>query len=750
MKTPLLAAFALSLLSSPPVNAAPLSLWYQEPAKSWMTEALPIGNGRMGAMIFGGVDQERIQFNVDSLWTGHEGDTGMYQNFGELLIDFTKADGEAGGYRRELDISKAVHTVGFTKGGVKFTREAFASFPDGVVAIRFTADQPGALSGSMRLADGHNAASEAEGTTLRISGALDNGLKYEAQARVLAKGGAVTAKDGALEFAGVTEMVLLLAADTDYSPKRSEKWRSTDPRPRLEKTLDAAAAKSFDTLLAAHVADYQKIFQRVALDLGSSEPSIAEKSTKDRLKAVAAGAVDPEFETLLFQYGRYLLISCSRPGTLPANLQGVWNTWNKPPWRSDYHSNINFQMNYWPAEVAGLADLHEPMFDYIDSQKEVYREKTRAEYGNVRGWTVRTENGIFGAGSFIWNPPGSAWYARHYWEHYAYGRDKTFLKERAYPTLKEVCEYWEDRLIKRPDGTLVTPVGWSPEHGPKEEAISYDLQIVHDLFTNYIDAADALGVDREYRDKIAAMRDQLLKPRIGKWGQLQEWETDRDDPKDTHRHVSHLYALYPASQISCGSTPNLAEAARTTLEARGDEGTGWSKAWKIAFWARLLDGDRAYKLLRSLMKIVESDSMSMKPEGGGLYPNLFDAHPPFQIDGNFGAAAGMAELLLQSHDRSENSEFGKDVNYEIHLLPALPSAWKTGSVTGLRARGGFTIDISWRDGQLTEAIIHSDKGGTAKLRYGSLTANLTLAPGQSAKVGSKLEITPVSDRKQRN
>ncbi|MEI6492331.1 MAG: glycoside hydrolase family 95 protein [Verrucomicrobiota bacterium] len=742
MKVPVIFLFALGLMSSLPVTALPPTLWYEEPAKAWMTQALPIGNGRMGAMIFGGVDQERIQFNVDSLWTGNEGDTGMYQNFGELVIDFAGSTGEVSGYRRELDISKAVHSVSYSRNGVKFTREAFASYPDGVVAIRLTAAKPGGLSGTMHLVDAHNAASEAKGGTLRVSGTLDNGLKYEAQARVVAKGGAVSAKDGAIEFSGVTELVIFLAADTDYSPKRGDKWRGVDPGGRLTKLLDAAAAKPFDALLAAHVADYQKIFNRVTLDLGATAPAVAAKPTNERLKAVTAGGADPEFEALLFQYARYLLISSSRAGTLPANLQGVWNNWNKPPWRSDYHSNINFQMNYWPAEVAGLADLHVPMFDYIDSQKEVYREKTKAEYGNVRGWTVRTENGIFGAGSFIWNPPGSAWYARHYWEHYAFGRDKAFLKERAYPTLKEACEFWEDRLIKRPDGTLVTPVGWSPEHGPKEEAVSYDVEIVRDLFTNYIDAADALGVDRSYRDKIAAMRDQLLKPKIGKWGQLQEWETDRDDPKDTHRHVSHLYALYPANQISPVSTPDLAKAARTSLEARGDEGTGWSKAWKIAYWARLLDGDRSYRLLRTLMKIVESDSMTMNMLGGGLYPNLFDAHPPFQIDGNFGVAAGMAEMLLQSHDRTNKPQFGADVTYEINLLPALPSAWKSGSVTGLRARGGFTVNISWRDGKLAEALIHSDKGGRAKVRYGTRAVDLTLNPGQTVKVGGGLNILP--------
>jgi alpha-L-fucosidase 2 len=714
-------------------------LWYKDPAKSWMMEALPVGNGRMGAMVFGGTGQEVIQFNVDSLWTGDEDDAGMYQKFGEMVIDFSGAKASYADYRRELSLADAVHRVSFSQNGTKFLRELFASHPDGVIALRVTADGPGALAGSLTLKDAHQAVAMAKGDEVSIAGSLDNGLKYEARAKVVVKGGTLSSIDSKLAFQDASELIIYLAADTNYLPDRHSKWRGEEPGRKISKALDSAASKSYEALRAAHVADYWNFFGRVTIDLGSSASDIASRPTNERLQAATTGGNDPELEALLFNYARYLMISCSRPGTLPANLQGIWNNLNTPPWRCDYHSNINVQMNYWLAETGNLAELHVPFFDYVDSQNGVYREKTREEYGNdVRGWTVRTENNIFGAGDFKWNPPGSAWYSRHFWEHYEFGGDREFLRSRAYPLLKEICEFWEDRLIQRSDGTLVTTVGWSPEHGPEEEAITYDMEIVRDLFTNYLHAADALGADRDYRDKIAGLRDRLLKLKIGRWGQLQEWEEDKDDPNDDHRHVSHLYALYPASQISPIGTPELAKATRTTLEARGDESTGWSKAWKIAFWARLLDGDHAYKLLRNLMHIVEFDSPERPYDGGGLSANLFCSSPPFQIDGNFGVAAGMIELLLQSQNHAGESNFGNDITWEIHLLPALPRAWKTGAVTGLRARGGFTVDLAWKDGKCTGAAIRSEIGGSARVRCGDRTISLELKPGQTARLDGSL------------
>jgi alpha-L-fucosidase 2 len=705
---------------------ADLTLFYKQPATDWQTQALPIGNGRLGAMIFGDPLHEHIQLNESSLWTGDEKNMGNYQNLGDLTFDLSH--GPATAYRRELDITSAIHTITYKADGISYKREYFASAPRHALVFHFEAgdNKTGTCSGLLKFADAHNATTIAEGQKIISIGKLENGLMYETQIMVLNTGGEVKAEAtsvrlDALRITRADSLTIVVVSGTNYAPDQSLKWRGPNPHARITKDLDDLLAfASYDKVRKEHMVDYKTYFYRVLMNLGTTDPAVSALATDERLVRYATGKPDPELETTFFQYGRYLLISSSRPGGLPANLQGLWNNSNSPPWRSDYHSNINIQMNYWPAEVTGLSECATPFFDYVDSLHGIRTEAThdyylnavdpkKVEHKSVRGWTVQTENNIFGAGGFKWNPPGSAWYAQHFWEHYAFTRDLNFLRDTAYPVLKEVTTFWEDHLVALPDGSLVTPDGWSPEHGPEEKGVTYDQEIVWDLFTNFIEASRILNADAEYRDKIIVMRDKLVTPRVGKWGQLQEWMDDRDDPKDDHRHVSHLFALYPGRQISPQTTPDLAKAAKVSLTARGDKSTGWAMAWRINFWARLLDGDHAYTLLRNLMHITGKGSQIDYGKGGGVYSNLFDAHPPFQIDGNFGATAGIAEMLLQSQTG------------ELVLLPALPKAWPEGTVAGLRARGNIKVNIGWKDGKLINATLQSPDAHDIAVRYGGKT-----------------------------
>ncbi len=688
-------------------------LWYGRPASDWEKEALPIGNGRLGAMLFGSAPQERIQFNEETLWIGDETDTGAYQAFGDVFVAL--AHGPVTAYRRALDLETAVHTVTYESGGVKFRREAFASRPAGVIVLQFTADQPGRLTGTVRLTDMHKGKIGASGNRLTSSGSLAGyqyegtkpyaiALNYEAQVVALHDGGTMAVTADRIAFTNANRLTLLLDAGTDFVQNRSKGWHGALPHGSITARLEAAAPIPYEQLLADHLKDYQALFGRVTLDLG---PQVALPTDERLLRLNQTRTPDPGLEALLFQYGRYLLIASSRSGGLPANLQGKWNQSIRPPWRSDYHTDVNVQMNYWLAGPANLGECFQPYAAWLNSIREVRKAATHEAF-HTRGWTMRAENGIFGGSTWEWVESGSAWCMQNIWDHYAFSRDETYLRTVAYPMMKEVCEFWTDRLKALPDGTLVAPNGYSPEHGPREDGVSHDQQLIWDVFSNTVEAADALGLDQEFRNTLAAKRDKLIGPKIGRWGQLQEWMVDRDDPKDTHRHLSHLVALYPGRQITLRTTPQLAEAARVSLNARGDVSTGWSTAWKINLWARLHDGDRAHKLIGNLLRLV-GDTRINYQDGGGVYANLFDAHPPFQIDGNFGYTAGVCEMLLQSHSG------------EIELLPALPKAWPTGKVLGLRARGGYTVDIQWKDGKVTQYRIASPEPRAVRIRVNGET-----------------------------
>lgn len=720
----------------------PVQLWYKQPAVKWSAEALPIGNGRLGAMFFGGVEQEVIQFNEQSLWSGDNnwdgeyetGDHGFgsYRNFGDITIDFAEKSAYTN-YSRSLDISTGIHQTNFTQNKIKISREGFASYPDQVMVFEYKANVKKGFSGTISLHSAQGAISKAAINSLSFIGEMPNKLKYAAKLLVQNKGGKIRFEGDKLIFENCNALTLILDARTNYKPDFKSDWRGEDPMPLIEKELAAAKAKGYEKLKAAYIKDLSSLLSRVYLNIGNADATTAVLPTDERLKKYAAGGVDPDLEETMFQYGRYLLASSSRRGGLPANLQGLWNDSNTPAWASDYHNNINIQMNYWGVESTNLSECHLPLIDFIVAAQEPCRIATRKAFGEkTRGWTARTSQNIFGGNGWEWNIPASAWYAQHVYEHWAFTKDNDYLCQTAYPIIKEVCEYWEDNLKTMPNGQLVVPNGWSPEHGPREDGVMMDQQLVWDLFQNYLDAAKALGIDADYQKKVFDMQSRLAPNKIGKWGQLQEWQVDRDDPNDEHRHTSHLFAVYPGRQISSSVTPELAKGAILSLRSRsgnfgknentpftvestvGDSRRSWTWPWRCALWARLGEGDRAEIMIRGLLTY-------------NTLPNLFCNHPPFQLDGNFGITAAMAEILLQSQTE------------KIQLLPALPKTWKNGEVKGLCARGGFEIDMKWEEGKLVSAKVLSKVGGVCKLQNGTNTIEIMTQPGKSYTFNTELK-----------
>lgn len=740
MKNILVFLFVLVTLPLAAGKPDPLRhIWYTQPATSWERGALPIGNGRLGAMIRGGVERDTIQFNEQSLWSGDNnwdgayetGDRGFgsYRNFGEMEVGLI-FNGQLKDYSRSLDLVNAIHTVNYKKGKTGFSREAFASRPAQMLVFKYSADAQRSLTGyillrpARQVVNGNNLLLSSN--TISFSGVMANNLKYAAMVKAIHEGGSLRTGGDTIYFSGCHSLVLMLDARTNYRQSYDAGWRGEDPMQAIRRDFNYAERNNYDQHRSKHIAEVSRLTLAASIDIGATDSLILTLPTDERLKRYSAGKSDPDLEELMFQYGRYLLISSSRPTGLPANLQGLWNNSNTPPWASDYHNNINLQMNYWLAETTNLAECHQPLLAFIMANREPCRIATRKAFGDsVKGWTARTSQSIFGGNGWEWNIPASAWYVRHIYEHWAFGRDTGFLRVIAYPMVKEVCEFWEGRLKEKvtPTGTwLVAPDGWSPEHGPHEDGVMYDQQLVWDLFQNYLDLGNELGVDPEYRQRIAGMQKRLAPNKKGKWGQLQEWQEDIDDPADLHRHTSHLFAVFPGRQITPKSAPELARAAGVSLNHRsgyqekddktpyscdmttGDSRRSWTWPWRACLWARLGDGNKAAEMIRGLLTY-------------NTLPNLFTTHPPFQIDGNLGIPAAMAEMLLQSHEGV------------IDLLPALPSYWqRKGSFKGLRARGDFTVDCSWENGKVVQYQISSSEPRKCSIRVNGVVKEEMVYP----------------------